>query len=137
MSRNGRAELMMEKRSLSVILSKFSAEALARGKASESEHLDARLVRAARFYLHEGAAARSGWSVPSALRAEEPQGVEVALEADGALLEAFEAEAGRQGVSLSRLASQAALVYAAELDAGRITQRVLDDLDGDCRSRPG
>jgi hypothetical protein len=41
----------------------------------------------------------------------------------------FEAEAGKQGVSAQQLLEHAAFYFAAELDAGRITRRILDDLD--------
>jgi hypothetical protein len=41
----------------------------------------------------------------------------------------FEAEAGRQDVSSQQLLEHAAFYFVAELDAGRITQRILDDLE--------
>jgi len=68
--------------------------------------------------------------VPSALRGEQ-EGDEMRLELDDELLCRLEAEARKQDASLSRLVSQAAIYYAAELDAGRITQRVFDDLGKD------
>jgi hypothetical protein len=113
------------KRSVTVWLSEFSAEALARGDGPE--HVPARLIRAIHLYLGARDSGRPGWSVPSTLREREPRGVELELVADEDLWRAFEQEAGKQGVSVSRLAGQAAIYYAAELDAGRVTQRILDD----------
>jgi hypothetical protein len=37
------------------------------------------------------------------------------------------AEAARQQVSVTQLLEHAALYYAAELDAGRLTERILDE----------
>ena len=116
-------------RPLKLTLSRFSFEALARGEPLGPERARRRISRAIRFYLHEGGKGRPGWSVPAALRRDARTDVELELDVDADLLRAFETEAGKQGVSLSRLASQAAIDYAAELDAGRITQRVLDDLE--------
>jgi hypothetical protein len=118
-------------RPLKVHLSEFSVGALARSAPRDSSEIRARCVRAVRFYLHEADSPRPGWSVPSSLRGEEPGAVELELELDERLREALETEAGKQGVSVSRLVSQAAIFYAAEFDAGRITQRVLDDLESD------
>lgn len=117
-------------RSLKVSLSDFVVEAIARGEPRDSEQVGRRFGRAIRFYLNEATARRAGWSVPSTLRAERG-GTEVKLELDERLLRKLEAETRKQDVSLSRLVSQAAIYYAAELDAGRITQRVLDDLGKD------
>jgi hypothetical protein len=115
---------------LTVSLSEFAVGALAHGESHESEQVLRRFARAIRFYLHEAPVQKPGWSVPAALRPERDE-VELKLQLDEQLLHRLEAEAGRQQVTLSRLVSQAAIYYAAELDAGRIAQRVLDDLEGD------
>jgi len=115
---------------LTVTLSDFALDALARGRPRGSEEAKGRLVRATRFYLNEAAAQRPGWSVPTTLRPER-EGTEVSVELDEDLLHRVQEEAGKQDVSLSRLVSQAVIYYAAEYDAGRITQRVLDELEGD------
>ena len=117
-------------RSFEVRLSDFAVGALARGEPRDSEQLRHRSRPRDSLLPARGAARRPGWSVPSTLR-EERDGRELELELDGELLRQLEAEARKQDVSLSRLVSQAAIYYAAELDAGRITQRVLDDLGED------
>lgn len=116
---------------VTVTLSEFSFEALARGEEPDSERVQGRFVRAIRFYLSEADARRPGWSVPTALREEQPTGIEIELALDEDLLDALEAEAGRQDVTLSRLVSQTVIYYAAELDAGRIAQRIIEDLDAE------
>lgn len=117
-------------RPLKVKLSEFVVGAIARGEPRDSEQVGRRFGRAIRFYLGEATAGRAGWSVPSTLRGG-GGGIEVSLELDDGLLRRLEAEARKQDVSPASLVSQAAIYYAAELDAGRITQRVLDDLEDD------
>lgn len=118
------------KRPLKVTLSEFVVGALAPGDARDSAELRRRSALAIRFYLHESGEHRPGWSVPPTLRRAAATGLELELELEPELLRALEDEAGRQGVSVSRLVSQAAIYYAAELDAGRVTQRLLENLDG-------
>lgn len=118
------------KRSRRVTLSRFSFEALARGESPRSDLVQARIVGAIRLYLHEAGRGRPGWSVPTALRGDERAEVDLDLAIDEDLLRALEAEAEKQDVTVSRLVSQAAIYYAAELDSGRIAQRVLEDLEG-------
>ena len=59
---------------------------------------------------------------------EVSEDVALRLGLDADLWRAFENEATRQAVSVPQLAEHAAFYLAAELDAGRITQRILDDL---------
>lgn len=48
---------------------------------------------------------------------------------DAKLWADFEREAKRQGVPVERLAEHAALYFAADRDAGRVTQRILEDME--------
>jgi len=41
----------------------------------------------------------------------------------------FGEEAASQGVTVDQLAEHAAFYFAAEVDAGRVTNRILDDLE--------
>lgn len=115
---------------LKVTLSGFVIDAIARGEPRDSEQVGRRFAWAIRFYLDEATTGKAGWSVPSVLRTERGE-TAMKLELDDRLLHRLEAEARKQDVSLSRLVSQASIYYAAEFDAGRITQRVLDDFDSD------
>jgi hypothetical protein len=88
-----------------------------------------RLEGAVRLYLRDKGAGRPAWPYPGFLRgAESAAEVEVELTVDPALWRSFEAEAREQDVSVEQLAEHVAFYFAAELDAGRITQRILDDL---------
>lgn len=57
--------------------------------------------------------------------------MELELSVDEDLWRALEQESGRQGASVSQMVAHAALYYAAELNSGRITERVLEGLGGD------
>jgi len=95
------------------------------------ERLPSRLLRALRLYLLDKDLARPGWAYPVALPERNGGQVELELSVDEDLWRQFEQEAGRQGVTTSTLASHAALYYASEVDAGRITQRILDQIEGE------
>ena len=88
------------------------------------------VVRVIRFYLKERAGERAGWAYPDLMREGRPEEeVEVELEIDNSLWGQMENEAERQQVTVTQLLEHAALYYAAELDAGRLTERILDELD--------
>lgn len=86
------------------------------------------VLKVIRFYLKEKGSGGTGWSYPDLLRAGSPEEeVEVELEIEDALWREMRAEASRQRVSVTQLLEHAALYYAAELDAGRLTERILDE----------
>lgn len=119
------------KRPVAVRLSKLSLTALGAEAGGRRDDVAANLERAVRVYLSDGNLGRPGWTYPEALREARSDDVELELPIEESLWRALKEEAGKQGVSMSHLAGHAALYYAAELDAGRITQRVLDGLDGE------
>lgn len=118
------------KRSLTLRLGALCVETLAGEDGQGSERVPARLVRAVRFYLADKGSNQPGWAYPGFLSDKEVEGVDLELTVEENLLRALKQEAYRQGVSVSQLAEHAVLYYAAEQDAGRITQRILDDLGG-------
>lgn len=88
------------------------------------------VARVIRFYLREKEGGGLGWAYPDLLRQGRPEEeVEVELEIDESLWGQMEREAERQHVTVTQLLEHAALYYAAELDAGRLTERILDELD--------
>jgi hypothetical protein len=92
------------------------------------------VVRVIRFYLREKGGDGMGWAYPDLLRQGRPEEeveVEVELELDESLWGQMESEADRQHVTVTQLLEHAALYYAAELDAGRLTERILDELAGE------
>jgi len=113
-----------------VALSRLSLEALA-GKegADDPARAGAQLANAIRFYLGDRGAGRPAWPYPGFLRGGEVQeDLAITFELDASAWSRFEAEAAEQDVSVQKLAEHAAFYLAAEIDAGRVTQRILDDL---------
>jgi hypothetical protein len=116
---------------VSVKLSQLAFEALSGGaRDGSSRRVAHQMEGAIRCYLDDRDADRPAWRYPPFLRGSEVQeDVELRLSIDGELWRRFEVEAGRQDVSAQQLAEHAAFYLAAELDAGRVTQRILDQLD--------
>jgi hypothetical protein len=86
------------------------------------------VLKVIRFYLKEKGTGGIGWSYPDLLREGHPEEeVEVEIEIEDVLWREMRAEASRQQVSVTQLLEHAALYYAAELDAGRLTERILDE----------
>jgi hypothetical protein len=123
-------------RSVKVKLGAFAGEALTGGQRTgtrpvvDTKPKADEVLRAVRLYLNDKGSGRTGWAYPTLLR-EQHRGEEIEFELsiDNTLWYALKAEAKQQDVSVSQLLEHAALYYAAELDAGRVTERILDDLD--------
>jgi len=93
-------------------------------KASSDE-----VIRVIRFYLGEKEGGDVGWAYPGLLReGRSEEEVELEFEIDESLWGQMEREAERQHVTVTQLLEHAALYYAAELDAGRLTARILEEL---------
>jgi hypothetical protein len=119
------------KRPERIALSRSAAETLGGGEGAVSR-VGPRLEGAVRLYLGDKGAGRPAWPYPAFLRgAESAAEVEVQFSIDPALWRSFEDEAREQDVTVAQLAEHAAFYFAAELDAGRITQRILEDLGPD------
>lgn len=116
-----------EGRRVTIALSELAIGAL---KGDPEVEAVARMESALRFYLGEARGDSPAWPYPGFLRGTEARGdVEVDLELPAGLWDEFEAEAVRQGVTVEQLLEHAVFYFAAELDAGRVTQRILDRLD--------
>lgn len=111
-------------------LSQPAFEAVAGAEGPQTDRVAARMEAAIRCYLKDKGSGRPAWPYPGFLRESETQkDVELELSIEAELWGAFESEAGAQSVSVQQLAEHAAFYLAAEIDAGRITQRILDDLE--------
>jgi hypothetical protein len=118
-----------------VVLSRLAFEGLGNGPDVPAS---VAMVGALRCYLGDRGAARPAWPFPDFLRGSETErDVSLDLELDAELWREFEGEAERQGVAVEQLAEHAAFYFAAELDAGRVTQRILDDLESGESLPPG
>lgn len=118
------------KRLVSLRLSQLAFEALAGEEPSGSPRAPVRTESAVRIYLSDKGSERPAWPYPGFLKGSDTQeDVELELQINPDLWLQFEAEAARQSVSTQQLLEHAAFYFAAELNAGRITQRILDDLE--------
>ncbi len=129
MSRKGISSAqMIPSQNVALAVSQPAFDALVGEGESGREQIERRLQGAIRLYLNDKASGRAAWPYPSFLRGSETAGdVPLELELDTDLAHAFAAEASEQSVSVSQLAEHAAFYFAAELDAGRATQRILDE----------
>lgn len=120
------------KRSVSLAVSQLAFEALVGKEEGDraTALAPARAEIAVRVYLSDRDAAQPAWPYPKFLQGSETrEDVDLELTVDPDLWLQFEAEAKKQGVSVQQLLEHAAFYFAAELSAGRITQRILDDLN--------
>ena len=117
------------KQTVNVRFGEFTLYALAGEQDLTIDQVRSSAVRALRFYLRDGNSGSANWPCPGFLPDVEGHGgVGLELTVDDDLWCSFETEAERQGVSPTQLAEHAVLYFAANWDAGRITQLVLDDL---------
>lgn len=120
------------RRSVTVRLSRLAFEALAGEERDGDLRVPGTTWSAIRLYLSDKGAGRPAWPYPGFLRQSQTrEEVDLELEIDPDVWLQFEAEAEKQSVSAQQLLEHAAFYFAAELNAGRITQRILDDLDAD------
>lgn len=118
------------KRHVRVGLSRLAFKALMGEETDATVEVPARVESALRCYLGDRGTERPAWPYPGFLRGSEPQGdVEVEFEVEEGLWRDFEKEAAAQEVSVEQLAEHASFYFAAEVDAGRLTQRILEDLE--------
>lgn len=116
------------KRDVTVSLSRLAFDALMGSEADRDAEVAVRTENALRCYLGDRDTERPAWPYPDFLRGTETQGdLEVAFEVEQDLWSDFEAEASAQGISVEQLTEHAAFYFAAELDAGRVTERILED----------
>lgn len=119
-----------EKRRVTVALSQLAFEALMGDDTDGAGRAPIRMESALRCYLGDKGTERPAWPYPGFLRGSETQeDVRVELDVESELWRDFEKEAATQGVSAEQLAEHAAYYFAAEADAGRLTERILEDLE--------
>lgn len=114
-----------EKRHVTVELSRLAFDGL---QGAGDAPAPVQLESALRCYLGDRDEGRPAWPYPGFLRGSEVPREKSIVLGDVDLWREFEEEAESQGVMAEQLAEHAAFYFAAELDAGRITQRILDDL---------
>lgn len=118
------------KQRVTVELSRLAFEALTGGGPETAS--PQRMGDALRCYVGDRGTDRPAWPYPDFLRSAEMQtDFEFEIEVAGELWRAFAEEAERQEVTVAQLAEHAAFYFAAEMDAGRATERILEDLGPD------
>jgi hypothetical protein len=118
-------------RLVTVHLSEFVCSVVAGEGNVNRENLAEKVVDAIRCYLGDRGTYGPGWAYPRFLADDKyPGEVALQLEIDGELWDLLEEEAERQGVTPQQMVSHASLYIAGEVDAGRATRRILDDLEG-------
>jgi hypothetical protein len=80
------------------------------------------------YYLEDRDADRAGWRYPR-FRSQldsDAETVTVSIDIDDSVWDAFAQEADRQRVSAGQLVRHAVIYFVADIDAGRVTERILD-----------
>ena len=118
------------KRAVTVHLGRLASQAILDEDESGNGHASSGAAAAIRCYLGARGSAAAGWLYPGFLgRRRSEEGVELSLSIDDALWRSLEQEAERQHTSAEQMLEHAVLYFAAEIDAGRATQRILGDLE--------
>jgi len=116
------------KRHVTVSLSRLAFDALMGEEGDTEAEVAVRTESALRCYLGDKETERPAWPYPGFLRGSETQGdLQVEFEVEDDLWHDFEEEASAQGISVEQLTEHAAFYFAAELNAGRVTERILED----------
>jgi hypothetical protein len=119
----------LTQRTIAVTVGEFALSSLA-GGSGESPGLSPSLVQVIRYYLADRGSDRAGWRYPGFLREDNQVSPvrEVRFTVETAIWKEFTEEAERQAVSVDQLLQHAALYFMADRDAGRLAQRILEDL---------
>jgi hypothetical protein len=123
---------ILERATVTVASGDFSLKALQFEGGSVSTDRESLLMLAVHYYLADGGSGRAGWRYPR-FRTGEPRenaATEMPANLDEKTLTAFTQEAERQDVWVEQLLEHAVLYFIADLDAGRVTRRIYEDLGG-------
>lgn len=120
------------KRSVAVTLGAIASKILAVEMVSRGQSTSTSAERAIRVYLKDKDSPGPGWTYPPFLRARRPvDAVQMQLDLDAELWQALSQEAINQDVTVQQLLEHAVLYFAAEDNAGRVTERIIEDLGED------
>jgi hypothetical protein len=110
-------------KSITLRLDSFGQQALSKFAAQQRDSASAVVRTASLYYLADRNSGRAAWRVPRFSRAP-PGGDGLDIDLDDDTFAALRQEAGAQSVEPARLAEHALLYFLADLDAGRIAERV-------------
>jgi DNA-binding transcriptional LysR family regulator len=122
-------------RSVTLEMDAFGVEAFTELAERQGGSASGLLRMAAHYYLADSDDGRPAWQVPSFAHeaAPEPRRAGVQVEVDDETWDALVEEARRQGVDVGVLAAHAVLYFMADVDSGRVAQRMGDSVT----ERPG
>ena len=118
-------------RTLTLKFDEFGWESLESEARRNGETLDGLLSRAAAYFDAERPTRRAATLVPGFSPDGRGMPREVRLELAPDRWERLQSEAERQGIRLERLVEHAALLYLADLDSGRVAERIVDRARGE------
>lgn len=110
-------------KSMTLRLDSFGQQALSEFADEHHDSASAVVRTASLYYLADRDNGRPAWRVPRFGR-DSPRGDGLDVDLDDDTFAALRAEAAGQGVDLSRLAEHALLYYLADLDGGRLAERI-------------
>jgi hypothetical protein len=110
-------------KSMTLRLDSFGQQALSEFAEEQHDSASAVVRTASLYYLADRDSGRAAWRVPRFGR-DQPSGGVLDIDLDDATFAALRQEADGQGVDPSRLAEHALLYYLADLDGGRLAERV-------------
>jgi hypothetical protein len=115
---------------VTVLVSQLAFEALMADEVADPKRIQVRMESALHCYLADREKDRPAWPYPGFLRGSETQAdVRLELEVAADLWREFSEEATGQGVTVEQLVEHAAFYLAAEIDAGRVTERILAEIE--------
>jgi hypothetical protein len=118
------------KSTVTVTVGAIASKILAVELVTRGSSTSASAERAIRCYLNDKESPSPGWAYPPFLRGRKPvQETEVELNLDAGLWRSLSTEALVQEVSAPQLLEHAVLYLAAEENAGRVTERILEDFN--------
>jgi hypothetical protein len=126
MSRFNRPKSERVTHGITLRFDEFGWQGLETEARRDGETVDELLSGAAAYYDAELATERAALRVPPFKSHGGRESREVRVEVSPECWERLEREAERQDVELERLLEHAALLYRADIDSGRVADRILD-----------
>jgi hypothetical protein len=113
------------KEEIKITFDEFGWRALSERAVEEGASLDELVSLALSYYESELSSARAATDVPRFRQAPRGEARSLTIEIDEDVMRRIAEEGERRGVGLERVCEHAALLFLADLDAGRVAQQVI------------
>lgn len=110
-------------KSMMLRLDSFGRQALAEFTEERDDSAGAVLRTASLYYLADRDSGRPAWRAPEFVRSS-AEGTELKIDVDDETWAALDGEARAQGIDPELLAQHALLYYLADLDGGKLAERI-------------